>query len=136
MPLYNWDECTKGNVKWVHRLGVSTRKDNDKFEVLQDQYLKRYGIGDAMEEHLKIKQILTTLRLMYVETGDKMLLNQIEIEGVNLIKTDPSLIEGRTIDECLSWINTKSPSWVNKKNITIVEFRGLLDEYGRRNKKK
>ena len=130
MPLYNWDECTKGNVKWVHKYGVSTLKDNDKFEVLQDQYIKRYGIGEALEEHLTIKQVLTTLRLMYVETGDKMLLNQIAIEEANLIKTDPNLMEGRTTDQALAWLRTKVPTWIDKKIITIVEFRELLDEYG------
>ena len=87
-----------------------------------------------MIDFLKIKILLTKLRLMYIETGDRMLLNQIEIETANLKKADPTNIKGMTIDESLAWLRTQMPSWIDKKIITIVEFRDLLDEYGRRNK--
>lgn len=135
MPLYNWDECQKGNVRWVNFDSKPTDKDFERFELLQDQYIKRYDLKDEMITYLKTKMILTTLRLMYIETGDRMLLNQIEIETENLKKTDPSNIEGMTIDESLAWLRTQVPSWIDKKVITIVEFRDLLNEYGRRNKK-
>lgn len=135
MPLYNWDECQKGNVRWVNLDSKPTDKDFERFELLQDQYIKRYDLKDEMITYLKTKMILTTLRLMYIETGDRMLLNQIEIETENLKKTDPSNIEGMTIDESLAWLRTQVPSWIDKKVITIVEFRDLLNEYGRRNKK-
>ena len=135
MPLYNWDECQKGNVKWVNKDGVSTKYDIESFEVLQDQYIERYDLKEEMIQFLKIKMLLTKLRLMYIETGDRMLLNQIEIELANLKNVDPSNIEGMTIDESLAWLRTQVPSWLDKKIITIVEFRDLLNEYGRRNKK-
>lgn len=134
MILWNWDECQKGNIRWVNKDGISSVKDFDRFESLQDQYIKRYDLREEMIEFLKIKIALTQLRLMYIETGDKMLLNQIEIETENLKKVNPSNIEGRTIDESLAWLRTQIPSWIDKKVITIVEFRDLLDEYGRRNK--
>ena len=134
MILWNWDECQKGNIRWVNKDGISSVKDFDRFESLQDQYIKRYDLREGMIEFLKIKIALTQLRLMYIETGDEMLLNQIEIETENLKKVNPSNTEGRTIDESLAWLRTQIPSWIDKKVITIVEFRDLLDEYGRRNK--
>jgi len=134
--LYNWDECQKGNLRWVNKNGVSTKKDFERFEILQDQYIERYDLQYEMIKFLKIKITLTKLRLMYIETGDRMLLNQIEIETANLLKSDPSNIEGMTVDESLAWLRTQVPSWIDKKIITIVEFRDLLNEYGRRNSKK
>ena len=134
--MYNWDECQKGNLRWVNKNGVSTKKDFERFEILQDQYIERYDLQDEMIKFLKIKITLTKLRLMYIETGDRMLLNQIEIETANLLKSDPSNIEGMTVDESLAWLRTQVPSWIDKKIITIVEFRDLLNEYGRRNSKK
>lgn len=134
--MYNWDECQKGNLRWVNKNGVSTKKDFERFEILQDQYIERYDLQYEMIKFLKIKITLTKLRLMYIETGDRMLLNQIEIETANLLKSDPSNIEGMTVDESLAWLRTQVPSWIDKKIITIVEFRDLLNEYGRRNSKK
>lgn len=135
-PLYNWDECQNGDIRWVNKDGVSTELDFERFEDLQDQYIKRYDLKQEMIDFLKIKMILTKLRLMYIETCDRMLLNQIEIETANLKKADPTNIKGMTIDESLAWLRTQMPSWIDKKIITIVEFRDLLDEYGRRNKQK
>ena len=134
--MYNWDECQKGNLRWVNKNGVSTKKDFERFEILQDQYIERYDLQDEMIKFLKIKITLTKLRLMYIETGVRMLLKQIEIETANLLKSDPSNIEGMTVDESLAWLRTQVPSWIDKKIITIVEFRDLLNEYGRRNSKK
>jgi hypothetical protein len=134
MPLYNWDECTKGEIRWINLNGIETEKDFERFEQLQDQYIKRYDLRDDMVKFLKIKMALIQLRLMYIETGDRMLLNQIEIETANLKNADPSNIEGRTIDQCLAWLRTKMPTWVNKKVITVVEFHDLMEEYGRGNK--
>ena len=135
MPLYNWDECQKGDVRWVNFDSKPTDKDFERFELLQDQYIKRYDLKDEMITYLKTKMVLTTLRLMYIETGDRMLLNQIEIETENLNKYDPSNIEGMTIDESLAWLRTMMPSYPQKKIITVTEWRDLMNEYGRRNKK-
>ena len=134
-PLWNWDECQKGELRWVNIDGAETKRDFERFEHLQDQYIARYDLKDTMIEYLKIKMALTELRLMYIETGDRMLLNQIEIETENLKAVDPSNIQGMTIDECLAWLRTQMPSWINKKVITVVEFYDLMNEYGRRNKK-
>ena len=136
MPLFNWDECLKGVNRWVNKDGVSTLKDFERFEILNDQYIDRYDIREDMIKYLNIARDLITLRLMYIESGEKMLLNQIEIETENLLNADPSKIEGMTIDESLAWLRTQMPTWIDKKVITIVEFRDLLNEYGRRNKEK
>lgn len=133
--MYNWDKCTQGHVQWVNKRGNITKDVFLRFESLQDQYIQRYDLKDEMIQYLKIKMALTQLRLMYIETGEKMLINQIEIETANLKAADPSNIEGMTIDESLAWLRTQVPSWIDKKIITIVEFRDLLNEYGRRNKK-
>jgi len=135
MILWNWDECLKGEIRWINKDGVSTDKDFERFEDINDQYIQRYDLRDETITYLKIKMALIQLRLMYIETGDRMLLNQIEIETENLKTADPSNIEGMTIDQCLAWLRTQMPSWINKKLITVVEFRDLMDEYGRRNKK-
>jgi len=135
MPLYNWDECHQGKLHFVNHDHKPTKHDFERFEVLQDQYIERYDLREEMIEFLKIKITLTKLRLMYIETGDKMLLNQIEIETENLKNADPSNIEGMTIDQSLAWLRTQMPAWIDKKTITVTEWRDLMDEYGRRNKK-
>jgi hypothetical protein len=133
--LWNWDKCQQGDIRWVNRDGVETDKDFEHFELLQDQYIARYDLQESVKQYLQTLMDLTELRLLYIETGDRSLLNQIEIETENKNKLDPSKIKGMTIDESLAWLRTQMPRWINKKKITIVDFRDLMNEYGRRNKK-
>lgn len=136
LPLDNWDKCQGGDIKHVTRNGKATERDGEVWVMLYDQYLERFGISDELESYLNIKVQLTKLRCLWIETGDDMILNQIAIEEINLKNLDPTKTEGMTTDQCLVHLSKWLGYHVKKKDITIVEFRNLMNEYGRANKEK
>lgn len=133
MPLYNWEKCQNGKLSYVNFDAVPREDDALNWLNLYNQYLDRFGLGAEMEKYLQIKQYLTALRLAFVQSGDAFLLNQIAIEEINLKNADPSKHEGMSIDQCLYHLR-KELGWIDKKKITIVDFKISLSEYVRSNK--
>ena len=120
----------------MNKDGKGREGDLDKFIALQNEYLERFGMSSNMKKFLEIKVYLTELRAQYILTKNKMLLNQIEIEEINLNNADPSSEEGMTTGQMLVHLRKWTGIWIDKKKITIVEFRELTDEYVRSNTKR
>lgn len=133
-PLFNWEKCQEGHLRYVNVDGVARSQDASIWVNLYNQYLARFGFGEDLEKYLETKVHLTQLRLTYVQTGDAMLLNQIAIEEINLKNQDPTNHEGMTIDQCLYHLRKQMGQWLDKKKITIVDFKISLTEYVRSNK--
>lgn len=121
-------------MHYVNKDAKPRKGDASKWVELYNQYLARFGFGEDLERYIETKVHLTQLRLAFVETGDAMLLNQIAIEEINLKEQDPSNHEGMTIDQCLYHLRKQMGQWIDKKRITIVDFKISLTEYVRSNK--
>jgi hypothetical protein len=133
--LDRWEKCQKGDLRFVTKNGKSTELDSVVWVRLYNQYLERFGLGDEMEEYLNLQIHLIRLRSMWIQTKDDMLLNQIAIEEINLNQKDPSKHLGMTIDQCIVHLSKWVGYHIRKTDITIVEFKNLMTEYGRANKK-
>jgi hypothetical protein len=129
-PLYNWEKCQQDNYRYVNVDGKARSNDAYRWANLYNEYLQRFGIGDEMDRYLEAKKQLTNLRIQYIMTSDRMLLNYIAIEEDNLKILDPSKHQGLSIDQCLIHLNKWMGQWLDKKKITIVDFKNLLREYG------
>lgn len=134
MPVYEWDKCGAGQLHFVHKKRRHSRKNAARFEALQDQYFQRYGFGEGLEAHLEVKKLLTELRLDYVQTGERMLLNQIAIEEKNLLMTNPSGFEGMDTDQVIAHLFLSKGARIDKRVVSVVEFRAILDQYKLMNK--
>ena len=132
--LYNFDKCQGGEFRYVNVDEKPTGKDEKNWLRLYNQYLERFGLGEDFDKYMTCKQQLIKLRCEFLLTGDKMLLNYINIEEVNLEKLDPSKTQGMTIDQCLVHVSKWLGQIVSKKKITVVEFKNLVEEYVRSGK--
>lgn len=121
-------------MQYVNRDSEARANDAALWVTLYNQYLERFGWGEDLDEYIETKTHLVQLRLAFVETGDAMLLNQIAIEEINLINQDPTRHEGMSIDQCLYHLRKHMGQWLDKKKITIVDFKISLNEYVRSNK--
>lgn len=132
-PLDRWEKCQGGDLRFINEDAKPTEHDAERWVMMYNKYLKKFGIDDQLEKYLQVKEHLIRLRCAYIENPDDMLLNQIEIEQINLKALDPSKFEGMTIDQCLVHLSKWLGYHVKKSAISIIEFRNLLDEYGRAN---
>ena len=135
MPLYNWQECEKGNIKFVNKDHVSRQNDIEIWSTLYNQYLERFGLGADLSEIIRLKKKLIALRCSYIINGNKKILNQIAIDEANLLKLEGLSVNGLTMDETLVYLSKWLGYRLDKKVITIVEYKTLVDEYGRAHKK-
>lgn len=133
--LDRWEKCQKGDLRFVNKNSKSTELDSVVWVRLYNQYLERFGLGEEMEDYLNIQIQLVKLRSAWIQTKDDMLLNQIRIEEINLDQKDPTKHEGMTIDQCIVHLSKWVGYHIRKADITIVEFKNLMIEYGRANKK-
>lgn len=133
-PLDRWEKCQKNEFRYVNFDKVARENDAQKWIDLYNQYLEIFGLGEDMENYLNAKIHLARLRLQYLETGDGMILNYIAIEEGNVSNLDPSKFVGMTIDQCLVHLSKWMGQMIQKKAITIVEFKNLMNEYVRSGK--
>lgn len=137
LPLHNWEKCLEGDFKYMCERSIKEwgNAEVQAFEVIYDKYIQRYGLGDLYDEYLALKKTIALLELSYVETGDTFILNQINIEKVNLIALEPTSEGGMTIGQIVVHLSKWMGTWINKKQITVEEYKSLLEEYERNQKK-
>lgn len=135
ISLYNWSKCMAGDLKFVTKDLKPSRLDGAVWVKLFNDYLKRFGITDDFDRYLDTLVLLTALRVAYIQTGDEMVLNQIAIEEVNAAKLDPSQFEGMTPEQCLTRLSKWQGYHLKAREISIVEFKNLMIEYGRTDQK-
>lgn len=134
-PLYNWEKCQSGDMRYVNRDAKSTKFDEIIWLKLYNEYLERFGIGEGLEYFLKLKIHLVKLRLQFIQTNDLFLLNQIKVAEAQMISADPSKLQGMTTQQCLVHLSKWMGTIVRAKEITIVEFKEMFEEYARSSKK-
>jgi len=130
-PLYNWDKCTNGDFKYIQREPKYMLAEDFKYyEMLFNKYLDRYGLGDDFDKYLRLCEKYTKLYLKYRKTQDDFLKNQIRIVQGEIDQVDPSKINGMSIDESLIHLSKHMGYRVDKRTITVVEYKEMIKTYG------
>lgn len=135
-PLYNWEKCQGGELRYVSKDAKSTKYDQVIWLKLYNEYLERFGIGEGLDHFLRLKIHLIKLRLQFIQTNDLFLLNQIKVAEIQMSNADPSKLNGMTTQQCLVHLSKWMGAVVKAKDITIVEFKEMFEEYVRSNKEK
>ena len=136
MPLFNWEKCQAGELHFVNIDRKPRKDDAEQWIRLYNEYLERYGLGEQLDRYLAQKVHLAKLRLQYITSNNVFLLNSIEIAQIELDQLDPRKHEGLSTKQVLVHLSKWIGYQVNAMNITIVEFKEMLEEYVRSNKEK
>ena len=136
MPLFNWEKCQEGHLQYANRDHKPRETDIENWVRLYNEYLERYGLGEQLDRYLAQKVHLAKLRLQYITSNNVFLLNSIEIAQIELEQLDPRKHEGLSTKQVLVHLSKWIGYQVNAMNITIVEFKEMLEEYVRSNKEK
>lgn len=136
MPLFNWEKVLEGNYKFmcIERVEEYGEDEIKAFYTLYNKYLERYGLGKEYEEYIEAQKMLIEYNLQFVETGDRFLLNYITIEIDNMNRLRPTNEQGITIGRVVARLSKwKGGQWINKKEISVEEYKDLIEEYERSN---
>jgi len=132
MVLFDWKNCMDGKVEFVNKQRKKHPDNVHKWEQLHDQFLKRFGIGKKFEKYLELVREKSLLECDVVLTGERFKLNRIEIIEQKIKSLQMNFGDGQTIEKSLvhlsKWMNCR----LNIKELTVVEFYEIVNEYGKR----
>lgn len=135
MPLENWMLCHDGKIENVR----VNKRGNDKLDLiywtkLQDEYLKKFGLSETYSKLLKVQVLKAQKELDYVITGNRKILNDINIQEAKLVSLMASKGEDLDVEDVLIYLSKFLGYKVNKKTITVTEYFKSIDIYQKANK--
>lgn len=139
MPLFNWVKCNDGELNYTRRevkTDKITQKDQLQWLKLNDEYIKKYGLSKLYARMLEAMRKRAILELEFVLTRERFKLTEAEIEAAKLQNMMANNGHGMTIEQTLIYLSKWTGYHVNAKNITVVDYFNLLEEYGKANKAK
>ena len=129
IPLFNWQKCLNGELKYVH-LELKEEKDNHiAFSKLHDELLQKRGINKEYKKYLDIIKKKALLQCEFLITKDDFKLTQIEIEDAKIVSLQKSSEVGLSIDKTLIYLGKWLGYRLDWKVITVAEFYSILEEY-------
>lgn len=140
MPLFNWIKCTDGEIKYIRKSVTledeETEQDGEKWDKVFNEYIEKFGLGKLYKKTLEAMRKKALLELEYVQTGEQFKLTLIAIEAEKLKGMLNNQGRGITIEQAVIHLSKWLGYYINTKEITVIDYFTLLEEYGKANKKK
>jgi hypothetical protein len=129
IPLFNWQKCLEGDVKYVN---LETKEDSgnqEAFNKLYDSFLQKRGVNKEYKKYLDILKKKAMLQCEFLITKDNFKLTQIEIEDAKIVSLQKTSEEGLSIDKTLIYLGKWLGYRLDWKIISVSEFYSILEEY-------
>jgi hypothetical protein len=137
LPLQNWIECHDGDLtktRMDSKRG-DQKQDEQAWEMIQDSYLKTYGLSKLLEKIYDALRKKAQLELDYVLTEDRMKLTLVEMEEQKIKSMLTNKGQGITIQQSLIYLSQWMNQWISTKSITTREYFDLIGEMEKFNKR-
>lgn len=133
MPLYNWLKCNEGDLKYTRKdLEIGKDSIDEKaWNILYDEFIKKFGLSKVYEKLLKQMKKKAEIELDYVLSGDRFKLTMLEMETRRLESILSSAGTGISTDQALIHLSKWVGYWIKTKDISVLEFYNLSNEYER-----
>ncbi len=138
-PLFNWIKCSDGEVIYtrtdVDPEAAEVENDTEAWQNLYDQYIKKYGLSKLYKKLLSLMREKALMECIFVETRDRFKLTLIEVKETELKSALENNGQGMSIDQALVHLSKWIGYRLNPKEITVVEYFNILEQYGKANQK-
>lgn len=136
LPLYNWEKCQNGDLTYtrIDNEETSYELDMKSWEILNYEYMERFGISRHHRRYLELQKRLLLLQMEVLETGNRFLNNkirQVTDEITNIFKEEKG--KGMNIDQSLVYLSKFMGFRLDKRTMKTLEYFTLLNEYGKKN---
>ena len=130
MPLYNWDKCLSGELKFVRKGTIGNDKnDNENWIKIYDQYLVEFGLNKMHKKVLNALKEKALFECDYVITGDKFKLTLIEMSESKLKQMIEVNKVGVTTEQTMIYVSKWIGYRINPREITVKEYFYLIKEF-------
>ena len=129
IPLFNWQKCLEGDVKYVNLQTKDDSSNQEAFNKLYDEFLQKRGVNKEYKKYLDILKKKAMLQCEFLITKDDFKLTQIEIEDAKIVSLQKTSEEGLSIDKTLIYLGKWLGYRLDWKIISVSEFYSILEEY-------
>lgn len=133
LPQWNWNQAHKtGNYSYIKKLDSYRNIDIDTSEELTkcwnsiyDEFLEEFGLSKRYLDLLQARKTIANLKLEFVKTGTRAILNEIEIEEIDFANEFQTTEEAR-YESIVMAIEKRQGMAIDPKNITVYRYNNYL----------
>jgi len=136
MPLYNWEKCQDGDLTFIRKdiLLGSEEQDFKAWELLQYDYMERFGVSTKHARFSILQRDLLVLKLEKIIGEDRFIDSKIDDLQDEIKSFFSSNVQERNImDKTLIHLNKEYNCGLDKKKISVFHFYLMIEEYGKKN---
>lgn len=133
LPQWNWDKVNStGNYAYLKVLKTYRKIDHEvtdeltlRWEKIYDEFIEEFGLSAQYLKYIESKKQIARLQIEFVKTGNRMLLNEIEIEEMDF-KSDFPLVESIGFEKIVHSIEKRQSFPIDAKAITVYKYNDYL----------
>ena len=133
LPQWNWVQIHKtDNLAYLKKLdsyrkieNETSKELNEIWTTIYDEYLEEFGLSTEYLEHLNKKKELSMLKNEFILTGDRNLLNLIDIEEAELLDSYTKS-EATTFESVVIALEKIQKVPIDVKKITVYQYNNYL----------
>jgi len=136
-PLFNWVKINEGKLNYIIKGNIQKEETEEElseaYNILYDSYIEKLGLSNEYKKLLNLMKKKAVLELDYILQEDEFLQTKIEIEERRLKEIIKGEEKENQIEKTLiylsKWVGYRLPI----KEVTVLEFYTILNEYGKAN---
>lgn len=129
MFLNAWIKCNNDDLRYTRRIldNGTEEEDSKQWEVLQNQYLERFGLPEDYEKYLRLQVSKAKAQLEYVITGKRFELNKITAIDFKINSMTNENSNEITIQKMLNHLSKMQGYTLTQFNTTVSQYFELID---------
>lgn len=129
MFLNAWVKCNNNEIKYTRRTLTDGTEQEDikQWEVLQNQYLERFGLPEDYQKFLMLSVSKAKAQLDYVISGKRFELNKITALEMKINSLTNKSGEEITIQKMLNHLSKMQGYTLTLYNTTVSQYFELID---------
>ena len=136
IPLYNWNKITSGEIEYIKKNlneKLSDKKLNIAYEILNDDYLDKKGLGLNYKRILDLMKKKAIAECDFAITKNTFKLTEIELYEYQISEKLKDDKNGMSIEKTLVYLSKWLGYRIDSKQITLSEYYIIIEEYGKAN---
>ena len=133
LPQWNWNQIHKtGNYAFLRKQTSYRNIKKEHTESLErlwfeiyNEFIEEFGLSKRYLELLEAKKNIATLQLEFVRTGERSILNEIEIEQIDLANEFESKDE-MSFESVVTAIEKRQSLPLDAKKISVYKYNNYL----------
>ncbi len=133
LPQWNWNQIhLTGNYGYIIKKQSYLKLELNNsdhlkqlFNQIYDEYIEEFGLSDNYIKMIEGRKRIAAMQHQYIQTGDRSILNMIEIEELEM-KNEFNSSEGLRYEAVVMAIEKRQSIAIDPKTITVYKYNNYI----------